>query len=176
MPRLVWSSGGRGKRLNLDVLAQALNVAELADAASGSATLTFDLHNASHRAAYAAALAVLRISGVDEEDLLRQTGLDVPGARVSALSTPEPKLISGVDDLAPDALPEIEGDPALIEALRRGYLEAMTDLTQDEERRETVTRDTFPRVVELLRDGANVEAVAQIQYRRWVEEHLDAVR
>ena len=150
----------------MDVLAQALNVAEEAEVATGSASLTFDLRNPSHRAAYAAALAVLRISGVDEDDLIAPS----PPER-AARTEPAPS-----EEGIAEPLPEIEGDPTLLAGLRRGYVEALTDLTPDEARRETVARDTFPRVVELLRDGANVEAVAQIQYRRWVEEHLDAVR
>ena len=36
-----------------------------------------------------------------------------------------------------------------------------------------MVRETFPRVRDLILDGANVEAVAQIQYRRWVEDNPD---
>ena len=47
---------------------------------------------------------------------------------------------------------------------------------EDAQKRAQAARETFPRVVELLKDGANVEAVAQIQYRRWFEENLDSIR
>jgi hypothetical protein len=148
----------------MDVLSQALNVAEQAEAATGAVTLTFDLLNSSHRAAYAAALAVLRISGVDEDELL---------AGIERGPAPPP-----LADRAPaEALGDEYVGPAGFEAeLRKRYGEAMTDLSPDEARRAQAAQDTFPRVLELLRDGANVEAVAQIQYRRWVEENLDSVR
>ena len=143
----------------MDVLAQALNVAEQADAAQGSVTITFHLDDPAHRAAYAAALAVLRISGVDED-----------------------ALIIGGEVQEPAAIVDVHGDP--LEGLRdeqnaqllKTYADAMSELTADEARRAVIIRDTFPRVAALLRDGANVEAVAQIQYRRWVEENLDTVR
>ena len=158
----------------MDVLAQALNVAEEAEEATGSVALTFDLRNASHRAAYAAALAVLRISGEDEDELIALSETP-PGTRVAAaLATPAAPAVSGEDGDTPGYAEPLDEGQAV--ALRKGYLEALTELTQDEGRRDTVARETFPRVVELLRDGANVEAVAQIQYRRWVEDHLDAVR
>jgi hypothetical protein len=60
--------------------------------------------------------------------------------------------------------------------LRRSYADALAELTPDAARQQAVLQATFPHIRELLRDGANVEAVAQIQYRRWVEEHLDALR
>ena len=147
----------------MDVLSQALNVAEQAEAASGTATLTFDLRIASHRAAYAAALAVLRISGVDEDALieLAQTGRALP---IVPLAAPSEAPVEGF------------GGPAYEEELRKRYSEAMTELSPDEAVRAQAARETFPRVVELLRDGANVEAVAQIQYRRWLEENLGSVR
>ncbi|HEU5317570.1 MAG TPA: hypothetical protein VFX49_15765 [Chloroflexota bacterium] len=143
----------------MDVLSQALNVAEQAEAATGSVTLTFDLLNSSHRAAYAAALAVLRISGVDEDELIAGLEHVVPAAQ------PEEPVESGYT--GPEGF---EGE------LRKRYGDAMNDLSPDEARRAQAARETFPRVVELLKDGANVEAVAQIQYRRWVEENLDSVR
>ncbi|MGI8423035.1 MAG: hypothetical protein ACR2NO_02770 [Chloroflexota bacterium] len=149
----------------MDVLSQALNVAEQAEAASGTATLIFDLRDASHRAAYAAALAVLRISGVEEDGLIEsvERGSAVPIVPIEALQAP----------------PEIEpiGESSAYEKeLRTRYGEAMTDLSPDEARRDQVARDTFPRVLELLKDGANLEAVAQIQYRRWLEENLPTIR
>ena len=149
----------------MDILSQALNVAEQAEAASGTATLTFDLRKESHRAAYAAALAVLRISGVNEDELLElaESGNALPVVPVETL---------------PAAA--VEGDAQLSSAyeqeLRKRYQDAMTELTPDEAVRAQAARETFPRVVELLKDGANVEAVAQIQYRRWVEENLGSIR
>ena len=145
----------------MDVLSQALNVAEQAEAATGSVTLTFEMLNASHRAAYAAALAVLRVGGVDEDELI--AGADTIAA-LSERDTPAP------------AESVYTGPAGFEDELRKRYGEAMHDLSPDEARRAQAARETFPRVVELLKDGANVEAVAQIQYRRWVEEHLDAVR
>ena len=157
----------------MDILAQALDVAEQAEAATGLATLTFDLNDPAHRTAYAAALAVLRMSGVDEDALT-----DAARSPVSAVSSPRATAVAPAEALAAetDPLEHIEGDATQNAQLWRGYLEALKELSKDEARVATVARDTFGRVVELLRDGANVEAVAQIQYRRWVEEHLDAVR
>jgi hypothetical protein len=145
----------------MDVLSQALNVAEQAEAATGSVTLTFDLLNSSHRAAYAAALAVLRISGVDEDALIAGMERAAP--------------VAGQEVAAPVESTYI-GPPGFEDELRKRYAEAMHDLSPDEARRNQAAHETFPRVVELLKDGANVEAVAQIQYRRWVEENLDSVR
>lgn len=150
----------------MDVLSQALNVAEQAEAASGTATLTFDLRDASHRAAYAAALAVLRISGVDEDALIELTKADgvVPMLPPGSLQPPPAEPV------------EAPAGSAFEKELRTRYAEAMTDLSPDEAVRAQAARETFPRVVELLKDGANVEAVAQIQYRRWLEENLGSVR
>ena len=144
----------------MDVLSQALNVAEQAEAASGLATLTFDLRDPSHRAAYAAALAVLRISGVDEDELIAGLGAGGEGA-------PAARAVPAVEEIP---LSGYEGE------LRTRYGAAIKELCPDEVRRDQAIRETFPKVVELLKDGANVEAVAQIQYRRWVEENLDSVR
>ena len=154
----------------MDILSQALNVAEQAEAASGSATLTFDLRKDSHRAAYAAALAVLRISGVDEDALLELAE--------SRGALPVVTSVSGESAAVVEAGAEIEApvSSAYERELRQRYQEAMTDLTPDEASRAQAARETFPRVMELLTDGANVEAVAQIQYRRWVEENLDSIR
>jgi hypothetical protein len=153
----------------MDVLSQALNVAEQAEAASGSATLTFDLRNASHRAAYAAAVAVLRISGVDEDALIEvaEGGGALPIAPLDG--------VSALPGLPADAAEAPVGS-AYEKELRTRYAEAMTELSPDENARAQAARETFPRVVELLKDGANVEAVAQIQYRRWLEENLGTVR
>jgi hypothetical protein len=156
----------------MDILTQALDVAKQAEAASGTVTLTFDLGDPSQRSAYAAALAVLRINGLDETQLAAlsttpavaqpEVSTSGPATTVASVYTPEP-----VED---------DANPAFTAELRRRYAEAMSELTPDEARRETATRETFPRVVDLLRDGANVEAVAQIQYRRWLEEHIDTAR
>ena len=149
----------------MDILSQALNVAEQAEAASGAATLTFDLRKESHRAAYAAALAVLRIGGVNEDELieLAETSSALPILPVESVP-------------ATGDVPESPAATAYEQELRTRYAEAMTELTPDEAVRAQAARETFPRVVELLKDGANVEAVAQIQYRRWVEENLDSIR
>jgi hypothetical protein len=144
----------------MDILSQALNVAEQAEAATGSVVLTFDLLNPSHRAAYAAALAVLRIGGVDEDELIAAS--EAGGQRAVAPSVVVENVGAG------DSVYEAE--------LRKRYTDAMVPLSPDEARRDQASRETFPRVVELLKDGANVEAVAQIQYRRWIEENLDSVR
>jgi hypothetical protein len=146
----------------MDILSQALNVAEQADAASGEATLTFDLRKDSHRAAYAAALAVLRISGVDEDELI-----SLAESRPRSVPVAAPPAAGGEEGT---------GGSAYEQELRKRYGDAMTELTPDEASREKAARETFPRVVELLKDGANVEAVAQIQYRRWVEENLGSIR
>ena len=153
----------------MDVLSQALNVAEQAEAASGSATLTFDLRNPSHRAAYAAAVAVLRISGVDEDALIELTQ-DAGALPIVPLAT-----LPALGELTPESA-ETPGGSAYEKELRTRYAEAMTELSPDESVRAQAARETFPRVVELLKDGANVEAVAQIQYRRWLEENLGSVR
>ena len=149
----------------MDILSQALNVAEQADAATGSATLTFDLRKESHRAAYAAALAVLRIGGVDEDALIE----------LAENSGPLP-VVTGEAVSAAEEVIESPAASAYEQELRKRYLDAMTELTPDEATRSQAARETFPRVMDLLKDGANVEAVAQIQYRRWVEENLGSIR
>ena len=151
----------------MDILSQALNVAEQAEAATGSVTLTFDLLNPGHRAAYAAALAVLRIGGVDEDEL-------IAASEAGGLVGVAPVGVVGKET---EAAGEVGGNDTVYEAeLRKRYTDALKELSPDEARRDQASRETFPRVVELLKDGANVEAVAQIQYRRWVEENLDSVR
>lgn len=170
----------------MDVLSQALDVVEEAESGSGSVTLTLDLDQPAQRAAYAAALAVLRVSGVELPDL-HASGLDTP-----ALREPAPRQ-AGRDgsDTGRSAGPGSAGtDPTASgtsgagagsnddpnDPIRRSYREALSELTPDEARLTSVVNDTYPRVQELLRDGVNVDSVAQIQYRRWVEEHLDSVR
>jgi len=144
----------------MDILAQVANVVAQAEAASRQVTLTLDLDQPSHRAAYAAALAVLRVSGAE---------LGRPEAEAAASAGR-----SAAQGTLPGA-PAIETDDLDAE-LRHRFAEAIAALTPDEAKRTAIVNDTFPRVRELLRDGANVEAVAQIQYRRWLEEHLDAER
>jgi hypothetical protein len=155
----------------MDVLAQALNVVARAEAATGRVALTLDLNEPAHRAAYAAAIAVLRMSGIDAETLLRPVDGDAPPLSDRATVAEQ----DADSDLEPG--PGFEPDGGSQDAqLRRDYEAALTSLTDDADRRKAVIDETFPRVRELLRDGANVEAVAQIQYRRWVEDHLGAVR
>ena len=173
----------------MDVLAQASNVVEQAEATSGRVTLVLDVDDPAQRAAYAAALAVLQINGLDPlaftavgradragEGLPRKRP---PAAREGSLSV-EPHLRVAPAG-APAAAPAGSGDDSGANdsadaTIKRSYSEALSELTPDEARAQQIVRETFPRVRELLRDGANVEAVAQIQYRRWTEEHLDTSR
>jgi hypothetical protein len=158
----------------MDVLTQALNVVARARAGSGRVTLTLDLAEPAQRAAYAAALAVLEVNGIEADAVVRPAddaaeaaGGDVTGAAVSARSG------AGAPADDSNAAGDLTGHDA---ELRRAYGEALAELTPDEARQAAALAATFPRVRELLRDGANVTAVAQIQYRRWVDEHRDAVR
>jgi hypothetical protein len=54
-------------------------------------------------------------------------------------------------------------------ALRRTYHGVMDGLVGDPSVSNRAVADTFPVVREILRDGANVEAVAQVQYMRWTD-------
>jgi hypothetical protein len=150
----------------MDVLAQASSVVERAEAGGGRVTLTLDLDDASQRAAYAAALAVLQINGVDPLALTEiAPATDIP---------PPPRAAETGDA---DEHPILDDGAGMNDAaIRRSYAEALGELAPDDARKDLVLKDTFPRVRELLRDGANVESVAQIQYRRWNEEHLDTLR
>jgi hypothetical protein len=151
----------------MDVLAQALNVVEQAEATTGRVALTLNLDEPGQRAAYAAAIAVLRINGIDIEGLLQPLGEapaagddDAPASQAAATeASAEHEMLSEQDV-----------------QLRREYAAALSELTPNESRRTAVLEETFPRIRELLRDGANVEAIAQIQYRRWVEANLNRVR
>ena len=136
----------------MNVIDQALNVVQRTESLEGPVTLTLDLAVPEHRAALAAALAVLRSLGEDGETLL-------------AVAVPE----------AGDAAPEDEAEAGSGEdgRLRADYARAIAELTPDADRQARVVRETFPRVRDLILDGANVEAVAQIQYRRWVEDNPD---
>jgi hypothetical protein len=170
----------------MDVLAQASNVVEQAEASHGRVTLVLDLDDSAQRAAYAAALAVLQINGIDPLTLAQVSDA---GGGAAASSGPASKRATAPDegDRAHDREPyapspaasdggEDVGANPVDAAIWRSYVEALGALTPDEARANQIVRETFPRVRELLRDGANVEAVAQIQYRRWTEEHLDTSR
>jgi len=160
----------------MDVLAQARDVVDRVGDAGGLVTLTLDLRNPAHRAAYAAAIAVLHVSGVDPDALVRpadSTALDDGDSAGSAESAPaESRTRNSGEPPSSDGPNADDGWGADDGQLRRGYADALAALAPDEARQRVVLDATFPRVRELLRDGANVEAVAQIQYRRWVEEHL----
>jgi hypothetical protein len=154
----------------MDILAQALDVVEQAEHSAGRVTLTLDLAQPSQRAAFAAAMAVLRVNGVDLAGLpLAGEGEVAPPALAGAESLPSDEAADAGDDDAEDI--DDSDQP-----VRRAYADALAELTSDEKRRARVLRETFPRVRELLRNGANVEAVAQVQYRRWIEEGLDVNR
>jgi hypothetical protein len=174
--------------VTMNVVDQALNVVQRAETLDGEVTLTLDLELPEHRAALAAALAVLRAMGEDGASLLTpgRGAPDQPGApagQVSAGQVPadqsrSPEAPSGgaveagveATGGAPGEADEA-GDAGEDDAIRQSYVQAVAELTPDAERQARIVRDTFPRVRELLRDGANVAAVAQIQYRRWAEEH-----
>lgn len=151
----------------MDVLAQVACVLQPADVNAGRVTLTLDLDQPEHRAAYAAAVAVLHVNGIDPQTLVFPAG----GSQMA--STPREALPV---DVSPADTRADGGDDEDEARLRRGYLEALAELTPDEDKQRTVLNDTFPRIKELLRDGANVISIAQIQYHRWVEEHLHTLR
>jgi hypothetical protein len=176
----------------VDVLEQALNVVEHVEQVEQTAgtpqrvALTLDLNHPVHRAAYAAALAVLGVSGVDLDAVARPGGVDATstvagpqfgGTASDATRRPDATSVDASETARQAANPsgtDETGDDEL--RLRGDYAAALAELVPDEARRNAALNDTFPRVRELLRDGANVEAVAQIQYRRWVEEHPDSTR
>lgn len=172
-----------------DVLEQAISIVRHVEAAGGRISLNLDLDQPGHRAALAAALTVLRAMGEDSRCLLAADG-DAPIAK-AAVPTPDAGLDLDVDtDLDEAEAPQLmasddderdderdhDGDDEGDAVLRRGFTAAVANLTTDTERQATIVRDAFPRIRDLLRDGVNVESVAQIQYRRWLEENLDAVR
>lgn len=153
----------------MDILSQALSVAERAEGRGGRVAITFDLEDSDQRAAFAAAVAVLKSLGIEPESLF-ESGLESGGTDqvLDRAAEDEPNSVpAGADD---------EGDEAQDGSLRRDFATAIGSLTPEAARRDEVVRDTFPRVRELLRDGANVEAVAQIQYRRWIEENLHRIK
>jgi hypothetical protein len=169
--------------VTMNVVDQALNVVQRAESLDGEVTLTLDLDLPEHRAALAAALAVLRAMGEDGAALLTsgRGAPDQPGApagQVPADQSRSPEAPSGGAaeagvEATGGASGEADeaGDAGEDDAIRQGYVQAVAELTPDAERQARIVRDTFPRVRELLRDGANVASVAQIQYRRWAEEH-----
>jgi len=165
----------------MDVLAQASNIVEQVEAGRGRVTLALDLDDPAQRAAYAAALAVLLVHGLDPLASAELSGAAPGGedqARNGVLDPASEPAAAGRSDLRgpTETPPDAGANDAADAPIRRSYVEAVGDLTTDEARAQQIVRETFPRVRELLRDGANVEAVAQIQYRRWTEEHLDSAR
>ena len=58
-------------------------------------------------------------------------------------------------------------------ALRRSYMVAVEEIAGEPIRAARIVEDTFPIVRELLRDGVNVENLAQVQYHRWVDAQGD---
>ena len=158
----------------MDVLSQALRVVSQTEETTGHVTLTFDLDEPAQRAAYAAAVAVLSASGADVESLMGEGGA-TDLSPVAPTLDPERVTPSGEDDHGAAVLASQEEDEQDAQ-LRRGYLEALAEMTPDKTRQQAALLATYPRVRELLRDGANVAAVAQIQYRRWSEEGAGASR
>jgi hypothetical protein len=167
----------------MNVIDQARNVVQGTESLEGRVTLTLDLDQPEHRAALSAALAVLRALGDEGESLLAPTptaattaGAGPAGA--APLSAPPAEGDTGSAAGAGGGGDEREesGEDGEDGALRRSYAEAVSELTPDAARQARIVRDTFPHIRELLRDGANVAAVAQIQHQRWAEEHPDAAR
>jgi hypothetical protein len=154
----------------MNVIDQALNVVQRTESLEGPVTLTLDLAMPEHRAALAAALAVLRSLGEDGETLL--AGADgVSAAAPAAAPAPAAGAAPEAGDATPDA--DAEAGDGEDGRLRADYAKVIAELSPDADRQARVVRETFPRVRDLLLDGANVEAVAQVQYRRWVEDNPD---
>ena len=163
----------------MDVLSQALSVVKQAEERSGPVTLTFNLDDPAYRAAYVAALAVLQVNGIipaeagapqGAGDTPAAAGRPAPARRAAKRGTRRAAPVA-----EPDA-PSTGASDARDGSVRRSYAEAIAELTPDVERQQQILKDTYERVRDLLYDGANVEAVAQVQYRRWSEEHLDGNR
>jgi hypothetical protein len=162
--------------VTMNVIDQARNVVQGTESLEGRVTLTLDLDQPEHRAALAAALAVLRALGDTGESLLAPTAGSPPaGAAPREAVPPEAAPAEGAAG-DPAGFEEVAGEGEEDAALRRSYAEAVSELTPDAGRQARIVRDTFPRIRELLRDGANIAAVAQIQHQRWAEEHPDAAR
>lgn len=138
----------------MDVVSQALHVAaRAADSAVDSVvSFEFDLELPAHRAAYAAAMAVLASFGEGPNGIAMPVPTR-PVATVDAVAILDPG-----HELTP-----------LDEALRRAYVAAIDELSGDPVRTVRLVADTFPHVRDVLRDGANVEGVAHVQYMRWSE-------
>ncbi|HVG97189.1 MAG TPA: hypothetical protein VNK05_09830 [Chloroflexota bacterium] len=153
----------------MNVIDQALNVVQRTESLEGPVTLTLDLAVPEHRAALAAALAVLRSLGEDGETLL--AGAEGTGAAATAVAPVAAVAVPEAGDAAPED--EAEAGSGEDGRLRADYARVIAELTPDADRQARVVRETFPRVRDLILDGANVEAVAQIQYRRWVEDNPD---
>lgn len=138
---------------DMDVVTQALHVASRVGEPTGIVSLTLDLENPAHRAAYSSALAVLSALGHDPAAL----GGDVVDRRTAAAVSVADQFDEGFDHHPMDA------------ALRRSYIVAVEEISGEPVRAARIVEDTFPIVRELLRDGVNVENLAQVQYHRWVD-------
>ena len=140
----------------MDVVSQALHVAAGASdtAVDSVVSLDFDLELPAHRAAYAAAMADLASFGETPEGV----AMPVPPRVLRAVDAESVAVL----DVGPEVNP-------LDEALRRSYLAAMDELAGDPAKAVRAVSDTFPMVRDVLRDGANVEGVAHVQYMRWTD-------
>jgi len=141
----------------MDVVTQALHVASRVGEPTGIVSLTLDLENPAHRAAYSSALAVLSALGHDPSEL----GGETVEHRVSAAVSVAETFVAEFDRHPMDA------------ALRRSYMVAVEEIAGEPIRAARIVEDTFPIVRELLRDGVNVENLAQVQYHRWVDAQGD---
>lgn len=137
----------------MDVVTQALHVASRVGEPSGVVSLTLDLENPAHRAAYSSALAVLSALGHDPR------GLD--GGPFAHRGSAVPNMAEQLDG-------DFDRHP-MDAALRRAYMVAVEEIAGESTRAARIVEDTFPVVLELLRDGVNVDNLAQIQYHRWVD-------
>ena len=138
---------------DMDVVTQALHVASRVGEPTGIVSLTLDLENPAHRAAYSSALAVLSALGHDP----RALGGDVVDHRSATAVGVAEQFDEGFDHHPMDA------------SLRRSYMVAVEEIAGEPARAARIVEDTFPTVRELLRDGVNVENLAQVQYHRWVD-------
>ncbi len=141
----------------MDVVTQALHVASRVGEPTGIVSLTLDLENPAHRAAYSSALAVLSALGHGPLAL----GGDAVEHQISTAVGVAEQFDGGFDHHPMDA------------ALRRSYMVAVEEIAGEPVRAARIVEDTFPTVRELLRDGVNVENLAQVQYHRWVDMQGD---
>ncbi|NDF96010.1 MAG: hypothetical protein EB107_09275, partial [Proteobacteria bacterium] len=102
-------------------------------------------------------LAVLSALGHDPSELAGETVEHRVSAAVSVAET----FVAEFDRHPMDA------------ALRRSYTVAVEEIAGEPIRAARIVEDTFPIVRELLRDGVNVENLAQVQYLRWVDAQGD---